>query len=188
MYLPNDKSKLFCLEQLPDSSLEEQSKTLPYLEELAKRYGLVNVYKSCECIDTFEASLDVLLYEDRNFQDYDLLYFVFNGVDDYIVLDRYTYSLQEIAERFEGKLTDKIVHFSNKKALNLDEEACQYFIDVTGVKAVSGYSKQHLISSTPLDMTFFGLYDADRDVRDLVEQLFEKNYKACTELGFHLYY
>lgn len=188
MYLPNDKSKLFCLENLPDMALEDSSKTLPYLEQLAMKYGLTNVYKSCECIDTFESSLDTLLYEDRNFQDYELLYFIFKGFDDYITLDRYTYSLQEIAERFEGKLTDKILHFSNQKALNLDEEECQYFIDVTGAKAVSGYSKQHLISSTPLDMTFFGLYDPDTAIRDLVESLFEKNFKACTELGFHLYY
>lgn len=188
MYLPNEKSKLFSLEGLSEITLESSSKIIPYLEQLAIKYGLTNVYKSCECIDTFESSLDVLLYEDRNFQDYELLYFVFKGADDYISLDRYTYTLQEIAERFEGKLTNKILHFSNQKALNLDQEESQYFLDVTGAKALSGYTHTHGISSTPLDMNFFGLYDSDMDIRDLVETLFEKNYKACTELGFHLYY
>lgn len=188
MYLPNDQSKIFCLEALADSRLEHQSSTLPYLEKLALQQGMTSVYKSCECIDSFEASLEVLLYDDHQFDDYELLYFIFEGTADSIVLDRYTFSLQEIAERFEGKLDHKIIHFSNRKALELDSESLQFFLDVTHAQAISGYSHTHAIKSTPLDMNFFSLYDPELDVRNWVETLFKKNYASCTQLGFHLYY
>lgn len=188
MYLPNQKPKLFCLENLAEHSHEDSSMVIKHLEQLALKQGQTSVYKSCQCIDTFEQSLEVLLYQDHEFIDYQLLYLVCKGQDDYIELDRYTYTLQEIAERFEGKLSGKVIHFSNQKALNLDSEQSQYFLDITQATALSGYTHQHLISSTPLDMAFFALFDPEMDITELVETLFEKNYKACMELGFHLYY
>ena len=188
MYLPTDQSKLFCLECLPQNNVTVESKITPILEQLVKQYGIVNVYKSCESIEEFEESLSILLYEDRNFKDYDLLYFIAAGQENEIVIDGYVYTLEEVAELFEGKLKGKILHFANTKALNLDSETAQYFIDVTGAKAISGYSKTNFISSPLLDLAFFGLYQEIEEVTELVETLYDKHYGLCTKLGFHLYY
>ncbi len=188
MYLPNDQSKLFCLECVAEVDDNRESSIFPFLEQLVRQHGVVNVYKACDSIESFEESLNILLYEDRSFQDYDLLYFICQGNGEDIMIDGYIYSLGEIAELFEGKLKGKILHFSNSKDLNLDSETAQYFLDVTGAKAVSGYMETNSFSSAALDMQYFGLYQDLPDVRDLVETLFEKHYALCTRLGFHLYY
>ncbi|MBW3519662.1 DUF6642 family protein [Flavobacterium sp. NKUCC04_CG] len=188
MYLPNDNSHLFCLEAVSDVENERDSAVFPFLEHLALRYGITNVYKSCDSIEGFEESLNILLYEDRNFKDYEILYFVFEGSRNNIEIDRYNYSLEEIAELFEGKLTDKIIHFANTKTLDIDTETAQYFLSVTGAKALSGYTKKAPISSAVLDSRFFGLYQDIDDLSELVEFLFDENYNLCTSLGFELHY
>lgn len=188
MYLPSDQSQLFCLETVADIELNDESKIFPFLEQLVLNHSIVNVYKACDSIEGFEDSLNALLYEDRNFKNYDLLYFVCKGSENEIEINGYYYSLEEIAELFEDRLKGKILHFANSKALNLDDEACQYFIDVTGAKAISGYTQTHGIFSGLLDYHFFGLTQEYDDVRDVVETLYEKHYGLCTTLGFHLYY
>ena len=188
MYLPNDQSQLFCLECVAEANENHNSKAFPMLEQLVLQHGIVNVYKSCDSIETFEESLNALLYEDRDFKHYDLLYFVCPGKENQIIINGYYYSLEEIAELFEGKLKGKILHFANAKSLNLDSETAQYFIDVTGAKAVSGYTHKHFTSSFLLDFHYFGLYQEIDDVTELVETLYQKHYELCTRLGFHLYY
>lgn len=188
MYLPTESSKLFCVEVIPDTEMLSESRVFPYLEQLVRNYGIVNVYKAVDSIESFEESLNILLYEDRNFKDYDLLYFICGGSENNLLINGYSYSLEEIAELFEGKLKNKIIHFANSKALNIDTETSQYFLDVTGAKALSGYMHTSFVSSAILDMHFFGLYETYDDIIDLVEKLHEKHYGLCNQLGFHLFY
>jgi len=188
MYLQNDHTKLFCLECVDQINNEAESSVFPLLEQLVKNHSLVNVYKEVDTIEDFEAALNTLLYENRNFKDYNLLYFICKGNGSEIIVGDYYYSLNEIAELFEGKLQNKIVHFSNSKTLNLDEDMAQYFLDVTGAKAISGYQHTSFINSFLLDYHFFGLQLKIDDTRELVETLFDKHYALCNQLGFHLYY
>lgn len=188
MYLTNDQSKLFCLECVNEIKENADSTVFPMLEQLVRNFSLVNVYKAVDTIEDFENALNTLLYEDRNFKDYNLLYFVCSGIGNELVINDYSYSLEEIAELFEGKLKGKILHFANTKILNLDSETAQYFLDVTGAKAVSGYQDKSFTSSMLLDYYLFSLYPNYEDVTDVVEELFQKHYALCTNLGFHLYY
>ena len=73
---------------------------LPALENLAFQYGITNIYKTCDTLEGLEESLSLLLYEDRNFKDYGILYLVFEGDGNQITLDGYYYTLEEIAEFF----------------------------------------------------------------------------------------
>jgi len=83
----------------------------------------------------------------------------------------------------------KIIHFSNSKILDLTSEEAQYFIDVTGARALSGYGAiQTLLPSTAIDKAFFSLCQELNDVRDIVEELFEEHYNLCKLLDFRLYY
>ena len=188
MYLANDQLKLFCLECVKTVDESAESKIFPLLEQLVKNHSIVNVYKAVDSIEDFEESLNTLLYEDRNFKDYDLLYFICGGTENEIIVNDYIYTLEEIAELFEGKLKGKILHFANSKTLNLDSETAQYFLDVTGAKAISGYDKPIPILSTILDNLYFSLYQEYDDVVDLVEILFEKQYALASSMGFTLYY
>jgi hypothetical protein len=113
---------------------------------------------------------------------------VFEGEGNSITLDNFYYSLDEIAEIFEGKLTGKILHFANTKLLDLTAEEAQYFIDVTGARAVSGYCNLVPILSTILDNQFFGLCQEFESVIDITEELYRKHYALAKTMGFTLYY
>ena len=179
---------IYCLEEVADVEAANNSIILPALENLALHYGITNVYKTCDSIETFEESLSTLLYEDKHFKDYAIIYLVVKGKSNQINIGNYYFSFEEIAELFEGKLKDKIVHFSNLFQLDLEEETFQYFLDVTGAKAISGYSNRVPILSTILDNLFFSIYEEDDDMFSAVETLFEKQYALCKSLGFRLYY
>jgi hypothetical protein len=180
---------IFCLEAVPDVATNTTTEVVRNLEQLALEQGIVSIYKNCDTIEGLEESLNTLLYDDHNFTDYEIIYLVMPGEANTICLNDYLYSLEEIAELFEGKMRGKIIHFANAKVLDLSEEEAQYFLDVTGARAISGYGMAlHQLSSSGLDKAFFGLFQELDDVVEIVEELHQKHYALCKLLDFRLYY
>ncbi len=180
---------IFCLEAVEDVEMNEVTDTQKKLEELTMNHGIATIHKTCDTIEGLEESLNTLVLDDHNFKNYEIIYLVITGERNNICLNGYYYSLQEVAEIFEGRLNDKILHFSNAKALDLEEEEFQYFLDITGAKAISGYGNEfNGISSSNLDSVFFNLFKEDDDMLNVVEKLYQKHYKLCTLLDFRLYY
>jgi len=180
---------IFCLEAVSDIEQELHSETVKHLSKLAVDQGINSIYKTCDTIEGLEESLNALLYDDHNFKNYEIIYLVMQGEGNNICLNGYFYSLQEIAELFEGKLKGKIMHFANEKILDLTSEESQYFLDITGAKAISGYgTKFNQLTSIGLDRLFFGLFEDSDDVVEIVETLHEKHYALCRLLDFRLYY
>lgn len=162
---------------------------MPLLEHLALEYDITNIYQSCDDIASFEQSLNNLLYEDKNFKSYEVIYLAVGGTGNHIEIQGYTYSLEEIAELFEGKLSKKIIHFCNSKTLDIDLETAQYFLDVTGAKALSGYTEGSGFDSLFLDSKLFGYYyNETDDVTELASLMLENHNAACQALGFRLFY
>ncbi|MES2811082.1 MAG: DUF6642 family protein [Bacteroidota bacterium] len=179
---------IYCLEAVQDVTAPCKSVILPALQQLALHYGVTNVYKTCDCIEGFEESISTLVYEDKDFADYGFIYLIFEGRENELQIDNYFYSLEEIAEFFEGKLKGKVIHFANTFKLDLEEETFQYFLDVTGARAISGYANQLPVLSAVLDNLYFSLSDEYDDLVELVEVLYEKQYALCTAMGFRMYY
>ncbi|WP_139957956.1 DUF6642 family protein [Flavicella sediminum] len=180
---------IYCLEAVEDVETDALTEAQKKLEQLTLQYGIASIYKTCDTIEGLETSLNALVLEDHHFTDYEIIYLVITGEANSICLNNYYYSLQEIAEIFEGRLKGKILHFSNAKVLDLDEEEAQYFLDITGAKAVSGYGNaSNGLSSANLDMAFFNLFKEDDDMLEVVEELHQRHYKICKLLDFRLYY
>jgi hypothetical protein len=180
---------IFCLEAVPDIETNATTEVVKNLEKLALEQGIPSIYKTCDSIEGLEESLNTLLYDDHDFKDYEIIYLIMPGKENNICLNDYYYSLEEIAELFEGKLTGKILHFANLKALDLNEEEAQYFLDITGARAISGYgSASKNLTSIRIDNAFFGLCQEQDDVIEIVETLYEKYYALCKLLDFRLYY
>lgn len=180
---------IFCLEAVPDVEIETTTEVVKNLEQLAFEHGIDSIYKTCDTIEGLEESLNVLLYEDHNFKNYEIIYLVMQGEGNNICLNNYFYSIEEIAELFEGKMTGKILHFANEKILDLSSEEAQYFLDVTGARAISGYGTTFRdITSSNLDKAFFSLFEDEDDVLEIVEELHQKHYALCKLLDFRLYY
>ena len=180
---------IYCLEGVDDIDTNKVTEAQESLEQLALNYGIASIYKTCDTIEGLEDSLNALVLDDHHFKDYEIIYLVIMGEANNICLNDYYYSLQEIAELFEGRLNGKILHFSNAKTLDLDEEEAQYFLDITGAKAVSGYGNGYNgIASSNLDKAFFNLFKEDDNMLAVVEELHQRHYNACKLLDFRLYY
>ena len=181
---------IYCLEAVPDVDTEETTEVVNILEDMALTQGISSIYKTCDTIEGLEESLSFLLHEDHHFQDYELIYLVLPGEANSILINGYYYSIEEIAELFEGQMKGKVIHFANLKVLDLTDEECQYFLDVTGARAVSGYGfhSESLSSAFTIDRVFFSLFYENDDLREVVEQMFRKHYKLCRLLDFRLYY
>lgn len=185
----NEDYFIYCLEAVHDIETDAVSEVQKSLEQLTTQYGVANIYKTCDTIEGLEASLTALVSDDHYFKDYEIIYLVITGEANSICINNYHYSLQEIAEIFEGRLKGKILHFSNAKVLDLDEEEAQYFLDITGAKGISGYGNEfNGITSANLDKAFFNLFNEDDNMLAVVEELHQKYYSACKILDFRLYY
>jgi hypothetical protein len=180
---------IFCLEAVPDVETSTITEVVVNLEQLAIEQGITSIYKTCDTIEGLEESLNALRYDDHNFKDYEIIYLVMEGEENTICLNNYYYSLEEIAELFEGKLTGKILHFANTKVVDLSEEEAQYFLDITGARAVSGYGTSlNRLTSINLDKAFFSLCQEEDNILETVEELHQKHYALCKLLDFRLYY
>lgn len=179
---------IFCLEAVDDVEAPGNDKTINSLEQLAWDTGIDSIYQTCDTIEGLAESLEALIYADDNFKGYEIIYLVMPGEENNICINNYFYSLDEIAEVFEGKLKGKILHFANAKALDLSPDESQYFLDVTGAKAISGYAETVATSSINLDKAFFALCQDEDDITEVVEELHRKHYALCKLLDFRLYY
>ena len=180
---------IYCLEAVEDVEVETITETQNKLDQLTSQYGVASIYNTCDSIEGLENNINTLVLDDHNFNDYEIIYLVITGEANSITLNDYNYSLQEVAELFEGRLQGKILHFSNVKVLDLDEEEAQYFLDITGAKAISGYGYEYNgITSSNLDIAFFNLFKEDDNMFDVLEELHQRHYKLCKLLDFRLYY
>ncbi|QIH39642.1 hypothetical protein G7A72_12835 [Flavobacterium sp. Sr18] len=180
---------IFCLEAVSDADTTTITEVVKNLEQLAFERGITSIYKTCDTIEGLEESLNALLYDDHNFKNYEIIYLVMQGEGNSICLNEYYYSLEEVAELFEGKMKGKIVHFANAKVLDLNAEEAQYFLDITGARAISGYGTTfNTVTSSALDKAFFGLFEEEDDIIEIVEELHQKQYALCKLLDFRLYY
>ena len=187
--MENDKF-IFCLEAVPDVETNTTTEVVKNLEQLALKQGIASIYKTCDTIERLEESLNALLYHDHHFTDYEIIYLVMPGEANSICLNDYYYSFQEIAELFEGKMKGKIIHFANVKILDLDNEEAQYFLDITGAYAISGYGlkQSNIPSCSTIDKAFFNLCQELDDIVEIVEELHQKHYALCKLLDFRLYH
>ena len=178
------------MEAVDDMDVVTATEAVKNLEQLAFEQHIASIYKTCDTIEGLEESLNALLYEDHNFKNYEIIYLVMEGEANTVCISGYYYSIEEIAELFEGRMKGKILHFANAKALDLSDDEAQYFLDVTGARAISGYGVAHneAANSAKLDKLFFTLFKDEDDIFEIVEMLHEKHYALCRLLDFRLYY
>jgi hypothetical protein len=186
----DNENFIYCLEVIPDIDTVKTTEVVKILENVAITQNIASIYKACDTIEGLEDSLNILLYDDHNFKDYEIIYLVLPGEANNILINDYYYSIEEIAELFEGQMQGKVIHFANKKILDLTDEESQYFLDVTGARAISGYGhlSENMTSAFSIDRVFFSLFYENDDLREVVENMFQKHYKLCKLLDFRLYY
>jgi len=187
MIEPTFEKFIYCLEAIPDAENAIETKTLEGLEQLAMQ-GIPSIYNYCDSIEGLEMQVGTLVYDDEHFSDYEIIYLVMKGNKNSIQLNDYLYSLEEIAELFEGKLKGKIIYFANSKRLDLTVVEARYFLDITGARAVIGYgAPSTTLSSWLIDRLFFTFYFDNNDMVEVFELVHKKHKEVCKALDFKMY-
>jgi hypothetical protein len=69
---------IFCLEAISDSENPTATATLEGLEQLALQ-GIDSIYNYCDSIEELEERLGALVYDDKHFKEYEIIYLVMEG-------------------------------------------------------------------------------------------------------------
>lgn len=98
------------------------------------------IYKKAPTVDAMYYYLDKILKPKYN--SYSLFYLPTHSSPGSLGINKTeTIDIQEFAERFEGRFTDKIIHFGGCSFFNIDTFELQNIKKRLGAKLISGFSK-----------------------------------------------
>lgn len=132
-------ASVFCLETPWDDDLRHQATVRPMLEMLQLRCGMEFIHRDAA------TEAEVLYYlkkwGQRRYDQYRLGILAFHGVEDGLVVGRDVIGLEALQEHLAGRLVGRTVHFSSCSTLRIDHDLIQEFLEITGARAVCGYTK-----------------------------------------------
>jgi len=155
--------------------------SLTFLEEI---YGIKHIFRK---VNTFSSLLDYLHQGTKpSYKNYGIIVLAFHGSNKGIELEGQDISLTELANKCEGVLEDKLIHFSSCAILK-DDDDIKYFKKVTGAKKMMGYSRNiDFLESTLFDIALLQKLN-EYDKAGNVDNYLQNNYPSLYEkLGFKL--
>lgn len=181
---------IFCLEGDWNENLKSKSSILPALELLQINANVESIYKTCSTKEEFFGRIDQLLNNKTKYGKHQIIYLAFHGFRGGIMLsDKETITLDEFADRYEGDLENKMIHFGSCSTLKTHEDDINSFLERTRALSISGYQRDiEFISSTVVDVLFFELCQRFKQMK-AIEVNMKHNYgELCKQLEFEIYY
>lgn len=155
---------IFCLEALWDHNVEQKMSVYPTLELLSKVRGIKFIHLTSNTRSELEYNLD-LLHRKTSFQ---ILYLAFHGAPNQIVLGNTSLSLTDLASLLGRRFKDLTLHFGSCGTINLQDGALREFLEVSGVRLLSGYTRTvEWIESSAMDLLYFSALQEYKNVRYL---------------------
>jgi hypothetical protein len=189
MALAKDYKKyIFCLEGDWNNDLRNKSSVQNALNLLEVNNNIDTIYKTCNTYTEFKTRLIQLCKAPKRYEKYSIIYLAFHGVENGLVINGDIIPLEKIAQDFEGKFKNKIIHFGSCSTIDIDEQDLEFFLNKTNALAVSGYKEDiDFISSTVFDILYFEMCQSYKNIFAINRNMF-KNYKnLCDKLGFKIY-
>lgn len=129
---------IFCLEGSWERRLDDRTSVLPTLDTLERLRIASYVHRDVGTEE--ELYLYLKKWTQRGYSSYEVLYFAFHGVRGGIKVGRGTVTLDDLAEKLQGKAAGRIIYFGSCSVMR-DTAAVARFKRVTKAKAVCGYTK-----------------------------------------------
>lgn len=147
------------------------------MELLQINANVNSIYKTCFTKEEFFGRINQLLSNKTKYGNYQIIYLAFHGFRGGISLsDNETITLDEFADRYEGELENKMIHFGSCSTLKAHEDDIYSFLEKTGALSVTGYQKNiDFISSTLVDVLFFELCQRFKQMK-AIEVNIKSNY------------
>ena len=147
-------NKVFCLEETmwwKDEGLLGRTSVLPTLEMLERLELLKFIHRPVLSRDDFDAYLKVRRRRNRSYR---LIYLAFHGTESGLRVGDDDITLEELAEAI-GPAPDAVVHLGSCSVLKGKKAQARSFLDATGARAVSGYSRDvDWVESAAFDQIF----------------------------------
>jgi hypothetical protein len=179
---------IFCIEGIQYSDSNSSMPTQATLEVLAENDDILISYKTCSNFEEFESVLSSFLFEEKINQEFEMIYFALKGKPNYIEINDEFLSLEELADLFEGKFENKMIHFGGDSILRVSDEEIHYFMEITNASSVSGYSLDSpLLATLAIDALFFETCQKFDEFSDIKLGFYKKYTKFCAALGFRMY-
>ncbi|NPD82140.1 hypothetical protein HPS57_09170 [Prevotella sp. PINT] len=107
---------------------------------ISEEFGIPYIYRRVATIEEFKYYIKQ--FKKKEYQKYNIVYFSFHGDTHSICFEGSgTYDMNELSGICEGCFEDKYVHFGSCRTLLGTEDVVRMFIEKTGARSVSGYTK-----------------------------------------------
>lgn len=176
---------IFCLEGAWGKRIDDRVSVLPTLEMLEHLEIATYVHRD---VGTEEELYHYLKkWSQAGYRRYEVLYFAFHGTRGGIRVGQGTVTLDDLAEKLNGKAKGRIVFFGSCSVMK-DKKAVERFQKSTGARLVCGYTKEvEWVESAAFDLLLLRSLTSTLRIDYRVNQL-RSRYGDLTELlGFSSY-
>lgn len=147
---------IFSLEGEWDGTLKSKNTIEPTLKFLENVSKIKYIHRRVALKDDLFYYLDQAVKS--KYSGYNLLYLAFHGSSREIWMadNKSSVTLQDLAEKYEGKFVGRTIHFGSCKTLRISPEELEYFLDMTRAEIVSGYTTDvDFIDSSIFEIAYF---------------------------------
>ncbi len=137
MRLASQRKGIFCVEGNWVKDLREPQTVRPILNLLMYNARIPYIYRDCATRPELEFYLGQWVL--KKYAAYPILYLASHGEQFGILLDEGNYSLDQLAERLEGRCEYRIILIGSCSTLNVNLRHIRRFLGRTGALALCGY-------------------------------------------------
>ena len=176
------KPGIFCLEGTWNKRIDDRVSVLPTLDMLERLDRATYVHRD---VGTEEELYHYLAkWCQAGYRRYSVLYFAFHGVRGGIRVGRGTVTLDDLAEKLNGKAKDRIVYFGSCNVMK-DRKGVEEFQRLTGSKLVCGYTKEvEWVESAAFDLLLLESLTKAARIDARVNQIRSRYGELTQLLGF----
>lgn len=183
----NREKNIFCIEGDWDDDLKNKRSINSALKFLEDSSDIKYIHRNCSTKEEFDKRMEEFIQP--KYDDYTIFYLAFHGFRSGIQIGDYDISLDDIADKFENKLSNKMIHFGSCSTLDIDLRHIKRFIKKTNALCVSGFKKEvDFIPSTMFDILYFEMCQQYKRVTYIDNGMNYYYRQLCKELEFRMIY
>jgi hypothetical protein len=174
---------LFCLESPWGNDLTDGSTVGPILALLEQQEVIRFIHRDAVTREELEHYLDEWVRP--KYKGYPVAYLAFHGHRNAIELGKTEYTLDDIAERYAGKLGGRILYFGSCGTLRITDAMARTFLRTTRASAICGYTKRvWWVESASFDLNLIEALSLFARPGAAFNYLTREHSQMCQRLGF----
>ena len=132
------KKGIYCLENLWSPSVKDQMTVQPILELLEKANICEHIHHKCATREELIFMLNKWKLQSLQ-NKFPILYFAFHGSSESIIINKDSFTLNELGTLLESSCSGKVFFFASCETMDVHGKKIQTLLDKTGAIAAIGY-------------------------------------------------